>query len=165
MNHSEEKISGLIIDVARLSEDGERFTGEIPVEALEHDKDDYLFTPTSGLRYNLYVQLLGDELLVRGKIEEDFTCLCVRCAKNFQWKAIDEDVTFSIESGKNSFVDLTKELRECIIICYPSNPLCKEDCLGLCPHCGVDLNNESCSCHPSLTDEGWSKLDEFRTEK
>ena len=154
---------GLVIDVARLASGGERFAGEIPVEALDYDPDDFLFKAKSGLRYDLFVQLIGDELLVRGAIDEDFECMCVRCTSEFSWTAVDDGVAISLETTSDSFVDLTNELRECIILCFPSNPLCKEDCKGLCPQCGADLNKGACSCKPH-GDDRWGGLDGFKTE-
>ena len=158
-----EEPRGLVVDVARLAPDGERLAGEIPVEALDFDPDDFLFRPVSGLRYDLFVQRLGDELLVRGGVEEDFDCMCVRCTAQFPWKAVDSEVVFSVETEENSFVDLTEELRECILLCFPSNPLCKENCKGLCPRCGTDLNKGPCSCKP-LGDSRWGALDGLETE-
>ena len=151
---------GLVIDVARLARNGERFGGEIPAEILGYDPSDILFQPAGGLRYDLFVQLIGNELLVRGKVSEDFTCVCVRCGQDFPWTASDGEVAFSLEVEADEFADLTEELRECIILSFPSNPLCSEDCKGLCPHCGADLNKGPCRCRP---DEGgdlrWGGLD------
>lgn len=155
--------AGLVIDVARLDPDGESLVGEIPVEALDLDPDDFLFKPRSGLRYNLTAQLLGEELLVRGSVEEDFICMCVRCTVEFPWTAVDDEVAISVQPGDNFFVDLTDELRECIILCLPSNPVCDEDCKGLCPRCGKNLNNGACSCKP-VGDDRWGELDGLKTE-
>ncbi len=159
----DEKPQGLIIDIARLAPEGERLTGEIPIEALDFDENDFLFKPVSGLNYRLFVQLIGNELLVRGSVWQDFDCMCVRCTAEFPWEAADDEVTFSLEVEENSFMDLTNELRECIIIKYPSNPLCDENCKGLCQKCGTDLNKSQCSCKPD-DDDRWSGLDNLRTE-
>ncbi len=148
----------LVVDVARLARDGERISGEIPAEALGFDPDDLLFQPASPLRYDLFVQLLGGELLVRGSAAEDFTCLCVRCAREFRWTAEEPDVSFSLEVGDESFADLTEELRQDIILLFPSNPVCSEDCKGLCPRCGANLNEGPCSCKPE-GDSRWGALD------
>ena len=148
----------LVVDVARLARDGERISGEIPAEALGFDPDDLLFQPASPLRYDLFVQPLGGELLVRGSASEDFTCLCVRCAREFRWTAEEPEVSFSLEVGDDSFADLTEELRQDIILYFPSNPVCSEDCKGLCPHCGANLNEGPCSCRPE-GDPRWGGLD------
>jgi uncharacterized protein len=45
-------------------------------------------------------------------------------------------------------LDLTPMLREQIILAAPMQPLCKEDCAGLCPRCGQNLNDRRCTCEP-----------------
>ncbi len=157
--HSPQTPEGLVIDIARLARDGESVRGEIPSDLLAYDPSDFLFQPTGPLRYDLYVQQLGNELLVRGKVSEDFTCVCVRCGRDFPWTATDGEVAFSLEIDPGEFADLTEELRECIILRFPSNPLCNADCKGLCPRCGADLNKGPCSCRSSRGDFRWGGLD------
>ncbi|MEO0142368.1 MAG: DUF177 domain-containing protein [candidate division WOR-3 bacterium] len=43
-------------------------------------------------------------------------------------------------------IDLSIGIREPIILAIPVAPLCKSDCRGLCPVCGIDLNKKKCSC-------------------
>jgi len=43
-------------------------------------------------------------------------------------------------------VDLAPMLREHVILAAPMQPLCREDCAGLCPRCGKDLNEGPCQC-------------------
>lgn len=43
-------------------------------------------------------------------------------------------------------VDLEPLLREQLVLTVPFAPLCREDCKGLCPQCGVDRNVEACAC-------------------
>ncbi len=43
-------------------------------------------------------------------------------------------------------VDLEPLLREQFVLAVPYAPLCREDCKGLCPQCGIDRNAASCSC-------------------
>jgi uncharacterized protein len=40
----------------------------------------------------------------------------------------------------------------------PLRVLCREDCAGLCPTCGTDLNHDTCSCVTETVDERWSAL-------
>ena len=37
-------------------------------------------------------------------------------------------------------------LREQFVLAVPFAPLCREDCKGLCPQCGIDLNTGTCAC-------------------
>jgi uncharacterized protein len=58
-------------------------------------------------------------------------------------------------------VDLGPMLNEAILTELPLAPLCRDDCLGLCPHCGVDRNEEECSC-VAPRDLRWASLDVLR---
>lgn len=158
-----EESQGLVIDVGRLKKDGERFVGEIPVELLDMDPEDLTIRPAGPLEYDLFVQQLGDELLVRGSVSQDFKCTCVRCTDEFDWTAVEDGVSLSVEVAGAEFVDLTEELREDIIILFPAHPVCSEDCKGLCPRCGANLNKSTCTCKPEA-DSRWGCLDGFITE-
>ncbi|MDP9350198.1 MAG: DUF177 domain-containing protein [Chloroflexota bacterium] len=46
----------------------------------------------------------------------------------------------------NHILDLTETVRQSILVSLPQSPLCRENCAGLCPTCGKDLNLESCDC-------------------
>lgn len=156
MKHSEqEEPRGLIIDVARLAKDGEHITGSVPAEVFGYDPDDLLFTNPKDLFYSLDVRLLGGELLVRGSVSEEFTCLCVRCGREFQWTAADDDVLFSMEVSPDDFADLTEELRQSIVLSFPNHPLCDEDCKGVCFKCGANLNDGPCGCAADKSG-GWN---------
>jgi len=55
-------------------------------------------------------------------------------------------------------VDLEPLLREQIILAVPFAPLCREDCKGLCPTCGIDLNAGNCTCDRRPADPRWAAL-------
>lgn len=61
-------------------------------------------------------------------------------------------------------VDLTPMLREQIILSAPMQPLCREDCAGLCPTCGQNWNDRRCSCEPQPINNPFRVLRE-RQEK
>ena len=46
-------------------------------------------------------------------------------------------------------LDLAPMVREQVILAAPMQPLCREDCLGLCPQCGQNLNERRCACPPA----------------
>ncbi len=46
-------------------------------------------------------------------------------------------------------LDLAPMVREQVILAAPMQPLCREDCLGLCPQCGENLNERRCACPPA----------------
>ena len=70
-----------------------------------------------------------------------------------------EQFVFHQELRGEDFVDLTANMREDIILELPQRVLCAEDCKGLCPHCGKDLNKGPCRCQPSEGNLRWHALD------
>lgn len=52
-------------------------------------------------------------------------------------------------------------LREQVLLSLPARTLCREDCKGLCPRCGHNLNTESCTCVTAPSDPRWSALSDL----
>jgi uncharacterized protein len=149
----------LIVDVARLEEGGERYTGELPVETLDLGASD-VFSPAGGLAYDLLIQALGTELLVRGTLSLPLNCICVRCGGEFTSVARDAGFVTSIEiSDATDFLDLTDEVREAIILALPGYPVCRDTCKGLCMTCGKNLNKGKCTCRKDGNDHRWAALE------
>ncbi len=118
----------LIIDASRLDPEGEELEGEIDCV----DIDETLVKPFGGVRYHLSAQVFGTELLVRGRLEQDFDLVCSRCGKDFDTTVKVEDFTQSFEIPENDpEVDLTDEIRESIILTLPTYPVCDETCPGV----------------------------------
>ena len=53
-------------------------------------------------------------------------------------------------------------LREQVLLALPLKAICREDCKGLCPHCGKNLNQEQCNCAEPLEDPRWAALKDIR---
>jgi uncharacterized metal-binding protein YceD (DUF177 family) len=68
------------------------------------------------------------------------------------------DVEFYTERA----VSLRELALEQIQLFIPMKPLCDQNCLGLCPQCGVNRNRESCSCEISVVGERWGALREIQ---
>ncbi len=60
-------------------------------------------------------------------------------------------------------LDLGEALRQYALMASPSKPLCRPDCAGLCPACGANLNQDSCSCRSS-SNERWRALAALKSE-
>ena len=73
--------------------------------------------------------------------------------------AEDQDELGTGEAGQlGEVVDLESLLREQIILMLPLKPLCDENCKGLCPHCGANLNREKCTCKTDAVDSPFAQL-------
>lgn len=154
----------LLIDVARLDHAGEDFSGTLDDAILELADDKFLH-PFAGVRYDVSAQVLGSELLVRGTLAQDFETVCSRCGADFDFTVTVPDFTASFEvAEKTEFVDLTDEIRQCIILALPTYPVCRPDCRGICPTCGKNLNEGSCGCAGAAADSRWGALDALDLE-
>jgi uncharacterized protein len=74
----------------------------------------------------------------------------------------EEDL--DVEHYTERSVSLKDLAAEQIHLSIPMKPLCDEDCLGLCPTCGTNLNREPCSCASPEQDDRWGALREIREQ-
>ncbi len=106
----------------------------------------------------------GQDLFFQGHLEMEVEGCCGRCLRYFSFplaKDFDFVLTPEPPSAKSrelnrdelglSFysseeIDLSPFIREQVFLALPMRPLCDEECRGLCPSCGVNLNHESCLC-------------------
>lgn len=103
------------------------------------------------------------------RAEFDYSTFCARCGKPLLRHAHvpirhilvshldDENDDDDYIIVDNMRFDLDGLVREDIFLALPSRFLCKEDCKGLCPVCGSDLNNGECGCKKP-TDSRWDAL-------
>jgi uncharacterized protein len=71
---------------------------------------------------------------------------------------VDEDMTlYALEAGAEE-LDLRPVLRERVVLAMPDYPLCGEGCRGLCPSCGINLNERECDCVVAEPDSRWAPL-------
>jgi uncharacterized metal-binding protein YceD (DUF177 family) len=120
----------LNVYLSEVKQEGLKLSGVLD-DSIYGFEDEFL-KPFAGLRYELGVLHVGSELLVRGKIEQDFEAACSRCGEDFDFtvKIDDFAASFAVDE-KTEFVELTTELRECILLTLPTYPVCREDCPGI----------------------------------
>lgn len=95
-------------------------------------------------------------LTARGEIEAEMTCLCDRCGAqfksekrlNFEAPVVpmgesEDPEAFELEGD---WLDLDDLLETVYILDMDTKYLCREDCKGICPDCGKNLNEGPCSC-------------------
>lgn len=119
-----------------------------------------------------------------GKIEGTLMLKCTRCLNDYEFpfekafsltlkkqgeedllggheiELIEEDL--HAESFLGDEIDITEIVSEQVMLICPMNPLCREDCKGLCPKCGTDLNEEECGCEPDEDDGPFSALKDLQ---
>ena len=114
----------------------------------------------------------GDVLLLKANMTAKVQRMCGRCLKEFsaetQADVLEkfypvgaenlEDDAFVYDSD---VIDITEPLRESLLLAEPMQALCKEDCRGLCPVCGADLNDGDCGCDRETVDPRLAALKQF----
>ena len=146
------------IHLAQIPQEGLRLEGEDSVAILELKEEGTDFhTPIS---YDVLAQHLGTALLVQGQLWTSATVRCGRCLKNFEAQLRASEFIVHRELTGQEEVDLTAEVREDILLQLPAYPVCAEQCKGLCPVCGQDLNQRVCNCNRAVENPVWAALDE-----
>jgi len=123
------------------------------------------------------VNKMGATVLVQGSLATKLKLPCARClelaeidvATDFRYVLVPQPTGFrpevalredEIEYGyyTDDRIDLLPLLYEQVCLQLPMVVLCREDCLGICPHCGHNRNYGPCHCEDNVRDERWSAL-------
>ena len=86
-----------------------------------------------------------DTLTVRGQLASRIERTCARCLKPVE-ESMDQSFELVYDVRGKEEVDTTDDLREMLILDHPLRFLCNENCPGLCPSCGANLNDGPCTC-------------------
>jgi DUF177 domain-containing protein len=148
------------INVKRIPEDGEILRGAEPPSIIDLDEPDVHFNRE--VTYDFLAQIQGNAVLVTGTLKTPAMLRCSRCLVVFEQPLVVGQFVFHQELHGEDFVDLTPNIREDIILELPQRALCQEDCRGLCPQCGKNLNEGSCQCRPKQENLRWHALDQLK---
>ena len=122
------------------------------------------------------------DIRLRGRLSAELELQCARCLEPVPQNINREfDLLYrplGTDAGRNelSVTDAEAEigyyqgegilledvLREQVLLALPLKITCREDCKGLCPHCGRNLNQEECSCVAPADEPRWAALKEIR---
>jgi len=122
------------------------------------------------------------DIRLKGKLETSLEVPCARCLdpvvlavkRNFdllyrplgtdagheELSVTDAEAEIGYYQGEGLLLEDT--LREQVLLSVPLKTVCREDCKGLCPHCGKNLNEGACSCADEVEDPRWAALKEIR---
>lgn len=140
---------GFLIDASPGTSN--EFEFDYPQIVIEDD----LFAPLTG---KFSATRTGEGILVQGEFRTKADMECIRCleAAHVDVFGVVEELFYYPPSGAPEFdsftmgedgnVDLGPLIRQESIINRPMQPLCKDDCNGLCIECGANLNTDPCKC-------------------
>ncbi|HEX16499.1 MAG TPA: DUF177 domain-containing protein [Deltaproteobacteria bacterium] len=136
----------------------------------------------SPVRGKLFLKKRKKGLSVKGSFRCSVFIYCARCLKEFEMPISEEfeglyltlkeapredEVELSPDDMEIGFlreeaVEVEEILKERIWLSIPMKPLCKEDCKGLCPTCGKDLNEGECDCPKEAIDPRFAVLKDLK---
>jgi uncharacterized protein len=122
----------------------------------------------------LRLESVVEGVLVTGSVAAETEIECSRCLQASP-SQVETSVTelyasprHMAETGEDAYrlegpeLDLEPMVRDAVGLALPLNPLCRDDCRGLCVRCGKDLNTGPCECRDDQFDPRWSALADLR---
>jgi len=121
---------------------------------------------------HLLMEYTGEIYIGRGKVRTELVLSCSRCLEEFNFP-IDLDLNLTageylIQGDEESIfiqdseADIMPRIEAAIFSVIPLNPLCSQECQGLCPFCGVNRNLNKCNCKEQDIDSRWEKLNQLK---
>lgn len=88
---------------------------------------------------------------------------------HYVWEASDAEridpAEVQVLSPGQTVIDTADDVRQTVLLAFPLKHVCREDCKGLCPRCGINLNEGTCDCRETRVDGRWDKLKELQNNK
>jgi uncharacterized protein len=144
----------------------------VPVDGVTFGGQDYVLDPSEvDVRIDVS-RMNGGGLALRLRGESSLSGPCMRCladarqeisvdAREVDQPGGGEELTSPYLTSND--LDVAAWTRDAFVLALPLQVLCKQDCAGLCPVCGQDLNEaEPGHAHESEPDPRWAKLNELK---
>ncbi len=161
-------MSVLRINISKLSEGTHHHSLKATPEEVGLDS-----RFTKELQIEATLEKTSRQLYMRVGIKTSGVFTCDRCLEEFEQEissgygvmlvedqeAVEgDDEEVQLISPDSAHVDLAEDVRQFVILGLPQKVLCREDCAGLCPTCGLNLNLGKCDCKNDEDDSRWSEL-------
>ena len=163
-------MSPFVVNVAELLRHPGRqleLSRSVPAEGLR--VVDTVVPEGASIDVDLVLESLSDGIVVTGHLTSRWEGACRRCldpvtgpleveVRELYRQRRDADDTFSFRGDQ---LDLEPMVREALLLELPLVPLCRPDCAGLCPVCGVKRDAVDCGHVATVADPRWAALDEL----
>ena len=150
-----------------------RYEGTFDLPVLKAGPDLYSFREP--VAWAVDITNTGDALLLQGEAEACGTTSCARCLESVDvdlfgelegYFLLDpEDVPEDMEGDEfdvlpeDRRIDVAPLITAALLLDVPMIPLCSEDCKGICPECGANLNEGDCGCSAKVAEEAAASPD------
>ncbi len=171
-----------VINVTLITEEGVEGDWIFPSEVFAASGNNPI--PVDGpVRFSGKVYRAGDSIFLDGSVTGGIRLACSRCLADMTlhvegdvtavympkdaFTETGDDVELSAEDMDLQFFEgdelsLFEPVRDCVALLIPIQPLCKEECKGLCSICGKDLNKSECACEPPSGDHRFAILSKLK---
>ena len=134
----------------------------------------------SDLELDLTLTSVSEGVYVSGRIRGTLTGECARCLNPIEntfevslaelyayADSTTEETTDSDEVGRmeGDLIDLEPAVRDAVVLTLPANPVCRPDCPGLCPECGVHFDDLPADHRHEVVDARWAALRNLSNNK
>ncbi len=165
-------MSVLTINISKLPEGAHQRSLQATPEELGLDSR---FTKEVLVESTL--QKTSRQLYVRAEFKTGGVFVCDRCLEEFEREissgfgivyvtesdgAESDSEDVQVITPDTNTIDLGEEVRQYAVLSLPPKMLCRDDCAGLCPRCGTNLNRATCDCGKEEVDSPWSGLQKLK---
>ncbi len=172
----------MLISLSRLTADGFRFDHQYTANELDLSNHEFLFRQLPQVAGR--VSRVGVDIRLHGQLQASLEIRCDRCleavslkvdtpldlfytpgemerGKSGEAEVLARDLDFAVY--ENEEINLDETVLEQLELLLPTRALCREDCEGLCPQCGTNLNDEKCRCEQPI-DPRWQALADLKNQ-
>ena len=161
---------------------------KIPFAGLGEGKHEFFFTEQpsvleleaefSEVAVRVDAEKTPSEVFFRAVVTADRRCICDRCLMEFIKPVSASYVVHYVTDDANAAafdpaetqvvspslpaITIDEDVRQTLQVAVPLKLLCEEQCKGLCPRCGKNLNEGPCSCEPDDPDSRWEALEQLK---
>lgn len=174
----------MLLDLTRYRQPAANFARMFQPSEVGTEGELYVVTAPVDLAFEILKD--KDRFRLVGRVQTTLELSCSRCVDAFpldvaspfdlRYSPAAEAASEATESeiGEDDLdtsyytdeqIDLNELLREQFYLALPMKPLCREDCRGLCPQCGTNLNTGACSCTPAWEDPRLAALKALQTRR
>ena len=173
----------MLLDLSRFRGGVDRIERRFDPSTLSRPDDDFrVITPVA---FEAEVRKDSEKVRLVGRLAGTVELACSRCLDAYpvsvdtsfdllflpagtdtageEDRELDADDT-GVSFYREDVIDLGEVIREQFYLALPMKPLCREDCAGLCPVCGINKNRESCSCESTWVDPRMEPLRRLKAE-
>jgi len=176
-------MSELLLDVGQMREPEARIERTFAAGVLPTDPT--ICRIAAPVALDVVVRKDRMQFRLAGQVRTTIELACSRCLEGFAMpvaEAFDvlylphtpdgtaeermvEDDDLSTAFYDDNVIDLGQLMQEQCYLAVPMKPLCREDCRGLCPDCGTNLNTATCHCQRTWVDPRLAVLEQLRKDK